>query len=58
MMAPKQEPSYDPSVTQALKELAGSIGKALDGAADLSNRSPRTFALPQHCADRTGPLYL
>ncbi len=40
MMAPKTKPSYDPSVTQALKELAGSISKALDGAADLSTGVP------------------
>jgi len=32
--------SSDPSVTQALKELAGSISKALDGAADLSTDVP------------------
>ena len=36
MMAQKAKQSNDPSVTQVLKELAGSINKALDGAADLS----------------------
>src|ERR1700730_15835767 len=36
MMAQKSKQSHDPSVTQMLKKLAGSINKALDGAADLS----------------------
>jgi hypothetical protein len=35
-MAQKSRQNNNPSVTQALKELAGSISKALDGAADLS----------------------
>jgi hypothetical protein len=40
MMAQKSKQSNDPSVTQVLKELAGSINKALDGAADLSTEVP------------------
>src|SRR3989442_6770851 len=40
MMAQKSKQSNDPSVTQVLKELAGSINKALDGAADLSTDVP------------------
>src|SRR5580698_10824871 len=39
-MAQKSKQSNDPSVTQVLKELAGSISKALDGAADLSTDVP------------------
>ncbi len=39
-MAQKVKQSNDPSVTQMLKELAGSISKALDGAADLSTDMP------------------
>jgi AraC-like DNA-binding protein len=35
-MAQKSRQNNDPSVTQALKELGGSISKALDGAANLS----------------------
>jgi len=40
MMAQKFKRSNDPSVTQGLKELAGSINKVLDGAADLSTDVP------------------
>src|SRR5579863_1922296 len=40
MMAHKSKQGDDPSVTQVLKELAGSISKALDGAADLSTEVP------------------
>jgi AraC-like DNA-binding protein len=39
-MAQKSKQSNDPSVTQVLKELAGLISKALDGAADLSTDVP------------------
>src|SRR5579862_3850201 len=39
-MAQKSKQSNGPSVTQVLKELAGSISKALDGAADLSTDVP------------------
>jgi len=39
-MAHKVKRRNDPSVTQVLKELAGSINKALDGAADLSTDVP------------------
>jgi AraC-like DNA-binding protein len=39
-MAQKSKQSKDPRVTQLLKELAGSISKALDGAADLSTGVP------------------
>src|SRR3954469_14550833 len=39
-MAQKSKQSNDPSVTQALKELAGSISKALDGDAALSTDVP------------------
>ena len=39
-MAQKSKQSNDPSVTQVLKELAGSIGKTLDGAHDLSTAMP------------------
>ena len=40
MRPQKSKQSNDPSVTQVLKELAGSISKALDGAADLSTDVP------------------
>src|SRR6202166_1545752 len=40
MIAQKSKRSNDPSVTQVLKELAGSINKALDGAANLSTDVP------------------
>ena len=40
MMAHKSKQSDDTSVTQVLKELAGSISKVLDGAADLSTEVP------------------
>jgi len=40
MMAHTSKHRDDPSVTQMLKELAGSISKALDGAADLSTDAP------------------
>ena len=40
MMAQKFKRSNDPSVTQGLQELAGSINKVLDGAADLSTDVP------------------
>src|SRR5580693_9189768 len=40
MMAQKSKQENDPSVTQVLKELAGSIDKALDGAANLSTDVP------------------
>jgi len=40
MMAQKSKQRNDPSVTQVLKELAGAINKALDGAADLSTGVP------------------
>src|ERR1700731_1659238 len=40
MMVHKSKQGDDPSVTQVLKELAGSISKALDGAADLSAAVP------------------
>src|SRR5580693_6819670 len=39
-MAQRSQQSNDPSVTQVLKELAGSIDKALDGAANLSTDVP------------------
>jgi AraC-like DNA-binding protein len=39
-MAQKSKQSDDTSVTQALKGLAGSISKALNGAADLSTEVP------------------
>ena len=39
-MAQKSKQSNDPSVTPVLKELAGSISKALVGAADLSTDMP------------------
>src|ERR1700692_1893790 len=39
-MAQKSQQSNDPSVTQMLKELAGSISKVLDGAADRSTDVP------------------
>jgi AraC-like DNA-binding protein len=39
-MTKNKEQSSDPGVTQALKQLAGSISKALDGAADLSTDVP------------------
>jgi hypothetical protein len=39
-MAQKSHQSNDPSVTHVLKELAGSISKALDGTADLSTAVP------------------
>src|SRR5580765_3533874 len=40
MMAHKPKQSAHPGVTQVLKELAGSISKALDGATDLSTGVP------------------
>jgi hypothetical protein len=40
MMNQKSKQSDDTSMTQVLKELAGSISKALDGAADLSTEVP------------------
>src|SRR5579872_4006647 len=40
MMGRRSRQADDPGVTQALKELAGSISKALDGAADLSTDVP------------------
>ena len=40
MMAQKSKQSHDPSVTQMLKKLAGSISNALDGAAHLSTEVP------------------
>ena len=40
MMAQKSKQSDDTSVPQVLKKLAGSISKALDGAADLSTEVP------------------
>src|SRR6476469_6044112 len=40
MMAQKSKHSHDPSVTQALKELAGSINKAMDSTAALSIKVP------------------
>jgi AraC-like DNA-binding protein len=40
MMVQKSRRSHDPIVTQALKELAGSINKALDRAATLSIEVP------------------
>jgi hypothetical protein len=40
MMTQKSKQSDDTSVKQVLKELAGSISKALDGAADLSTEVP------------------
>src|ERR1700730_11875434 len=40
MMAQKSKQSHDPSVTQMLKKLAGSISKALDSAAVLSTEFP------------------
>jgi hypothetical protein len=40
MMAHKSKTGDDPGVTQVLKELAGSISKALDGVADLSTEVP------------------
>src|ERR1700694_5379881 len=40
MMTRKSKQSEDTSVTQMLKELAGSISKALNGAADLSTGVP------------------
>src|ERR1700729_3266697 len=39
-MARKSKQSHDPNVMQALKELAGSISKLLDGPADLSTIVP------------------
>ena len=39
-MAHKSKQSDDPGVTQMLRELAGSISKALDGAIDLSTEVP------------------
>jgi AraC-like DNA-binding protein len=39
-MAQKSKQTNDPTVTQMLKELAGSISKALDGAADVSTDVP------------------
>src|ERR1700750_354322 len=39
-MAQKSQQRDDASVTQVLKELAGSISKSLDGAADLSTEVP------------------
>jgi len=40
MMAQKSKQRNDPRVTQVLKELAGAINKALDGAVDLSTGVP------------------
>jgi AraC-like DNA-binding protein len=40
MIAQKSKQSNDPSVTHVLKNLAGSISKALDGAAHLSTEVP------------------
>ena len=40
MMAQKSRQSDDTSFTHVLKELAGSISKALDGATDLSTEVP------------------
>src|SRR6266446_3316717 len=40
MMVHKSRQGDDPSVRQMLKELAGSISKALNGAADLSTEIP------------------
>ena len=40
MMAQKSKQSHGPSVTHVLKNLAGSISKALDGAAHLSTEVP------------------
>src|SRR5436305_8038961 len=40
MSPQKSKQSNDPGVTQVLKELAGSISKALNGAADLSTAVP------------------
>src|SRR3954454_10762864 len=40
MRAQKSKQSNDPSVAQVLNELAGSISKALDGAANLSTDVP------------------
>ena len=40
MMTQKLKQGDDTSVTQVLKELAGSISKALDGGADLSTEVP------------------
>ena len=40
MRAHKSKQSNDPTVAQVLKELARSISKALDGAADLSTDVP------------------
>src|SRR5580704_907294 len=39
-MAQRSQQNNGPSVMQALKQLAGSISKALDGAADLSTDVP------------------
>jgi AraC-like DNA-binding protein len=53
MMAQKMKQSDDIRVTQVLKELAGSISKALDGATDLSTEVPG-LTLYQNSAP-TGP---
>src|SRR5580693_9222404 len=48
-MAQRSQQNNGPSVMQLLKELAGSISKALDGAADLSTDVPG-LALYQNTA--------
>ncbi len=57
-MAKKNRQSSGPGVTEALKELAGAIHKALDGAADLSTGVPG-LALYRNTAPTAGEsLYL
>ena len=58
MAARKSGHSEGSGVSQVLKELADTIGKAMGRSAELSKCSSRACALPKHDSDRAESLYL